>query len=110
MHQFKFHRLPESFSILEYIEMKNKRLTRQSTLANCTIFITNYTAALPLHKFPRIWNELDPSLHNIPYTVSFKKQLLLYFLANMPLSFVVKILDASNVIICEILFNFVFLI
>ena len=75
MHQLKYKKLPSSFDTINYFDTLNKPLTRQSHLANCNKPRTNYTSLLPLHKYPRMWNELDAGQHEVTSENRFKKNI-----------------------------------
>ena len=58
MFLLKNNGLPESFNILRtmYFNQHGRRITRQNKYATLTDFRTVYTSVLPLHRYPRIWN------------------------------------------------------
>ncbi len=74
MYQLKHDNLPKSFDILEYFRNRDQPHTRQIELAHYTRARTTYTSLLPLHQFPKIWNELGASLHDSRSLGSFKKK------------------------------------
>ena len=75
MHQLKNSKTPQSFSELKSIYFTEERpSTRQQKLATCCRFRTTFTSLLPLHRFPRLWNELHPNLHNIISITIFKRK------------------------------------
>ena len=75
MHQLKNSKTPQSFSELKSIYFTEERpSTRQQKLATCCRFITTFTSLLPLHRFPKLWNELHPNLHNIISITIFKRK------------------------------------
>ena len=78
MHQLKYKKLPSSFDAINYFDTLNKPLTSQSHLANCNKPRTNYTSLLPLHKYPRMWNELDAGQHEVTSENRFKKNMSSY--------------------------------
>ena len=80
MYQLKNNLLPNSFNTLYYFTEPGRSCTRQSKLANCGRFRTTYTSRLPLHRLPRIWNELDTKFHDIESLKSFKKNVRNNFL------------------------------
>ena len=75
MNQLKFHKLPISFNHLDYFTIRHLHRTRQTTLARTKAPRTCYTSSLPLHHFPKIWNELDPNLHKLESCTVLKKTL-----------------------------------
>jgi hypothetical protein len=75
MHQLKHYRLPKSFSILTYFTAERPP-TRQQQLANCNRFRTTFSSLLPYHKFPRLWNELEPNFREIDSIQTFKKRVI----------------------------------
>jgi len=81
MHQLKYNKLPRSFETLKYFQSNEKPLTRQSQLVYHTKPRTAYTSLLPLHTYPRIWNESDAVLHEIISENCFKKHVK-YMLMN----------------------------
>ena len=74
MYQLKYNKLPSSFSSLNYFHLRNKPETRQTGLANCDRYRTTFTSKLPLHKFPRIWNDLESNIHNSTSLNIFKQK------------------------------------
>ena len=82
MYQLKNNLLPNSFNTLYYFTEPGRSCTRQSKLANCGRFRTTYTSRLPLHRLPRIWNELDTKFHDIESLKSFKKNVRNNFLSK----------------------------
>ena len=72
MHQLKFHRLPNSFDYMYsiYFPSDTNYMTRQTNLAKCNRFRTHYTSKLPLHNFPRIWNQTDQQICSIQSQIS----------------------------------------
>ena len=65
MYQHKNSKLPDSFNKLAYFISSCRRLTRQRALANCSRSRTKFTDLLPLHMFPKMWNEIHPKFHEI---------------------------------------------
>ena len=75
MHQLKNSKTPQSFSELKSIYFTEERpSTRQQQLATCCRFRTTFTLLLPLHRFPRLWNELHHNLRNIISITIFKRK------------------------------------
>ncbi len=74
MHKLKYHKLPASFNTLEYFKYREQPFTRQTKLANCPRARTIYTSLLPLHQFPRTWNELGLDFHDILTVWRLKRQ------------------------------------
>ena len=78
MYRFKHEQLPSSFAILRnryFINLRERPNTRQTMLANCMRFRTNYTSNLPFHTFPRMWNAIDRNLHNTQTIGVFRAQI-----------------------------------
>ena len=75
MNQLKYHKLPTSFEYLDYFTLRHSHRTRHVTLARSKAPRTCYTASLPLHKFPKVWNELDPQFHELKSCNLLKKRL-----------------------------------
>ena len=73
MYQHKNSKLPDSFNKLPYLISSCRRLTRQRALANCSRCRTKFTDLLPLHMFPKMWNELHPKFHEIASFGLFKR-------------------------------------
>ena len=73
MYQHKNSKLPDSFNKLPYFISSCRRLTRQRALANCSRSRTKFTDLLPLHMFPKMWNELHPKFHEIASFGLFKR-------------------------------------
>ena len=82
MYRLKNNLLLNSFNTLYYFTEPGRSCTRQSKLANCGRFRTTYTSRLPLHRLPRIWNELDAKFHDIESLKSFKKNVRNNFLSK----------------------------
>ena len=80
MYQQKHKQLPNSFNTLNYFMELGRPQTRQHALANFNRCRTTYTSLLPLHKFPRIWNELDPTHQDLTSLNIFKKKVKTHFL------------------------------
>ncbi len=74
MYQLKYNKLPNSFHTLEYFRQRSQPYTRQIGLAKCERPRTIFSSLLPYHQFPRIWNELDASNHEIPSLGRFKSK------------------------------------
>ncbi len=74
MHQLKAKKLPSSFHYLhvDYFTNRQQPHTRQINLANCKTPRTTYAYLLPFHQFPKAWNELDTSYHEIISISRFK--------------------------------------
>jgi exonuclease III len=89
MYQLKNDILPKSFKLLKsiYFTRKDSPETRQSILANVSRYRTNFTAKLPYHRFPRIWNDLDIVCHEAESLRIFKnmvhKQLIEKYSVNV---------------------------
>ena len=73
MHQLKLGKLPRAFSSLEYFKFRENQNTRYRKLAQCKTPRTTFTSLLPIHKFPRIWNELDLEHQQICSAYKFKR-------------------------------------
>ena len=73
MYQHKNSKLPDSFNKLPYFISSCRRLTRQRALANCSRSRTKFTDLLPLHMFPKMWNEIHPKFHEIASFGLFKR-------------------------------------
>ena len=73
MYQHKNSKLPDSLNKLPYFISSCRRLTRQRALANCSRSRTKFTDLLPLHMFPKMWNELHPKFHEIASFGLFKR-------------------------------------
>ncbi len=76
MHKLKHGKLPESFQILNYFRPPT-RPTREINLHlahNTNRSRTKYTSALPFHKYPQNWNQLDPVHQEIPSYSLFKRE------------------------------------
>ena len=80
MFKLKTLRLPSSFNYLNYFQHIIVPLTRQTNLANCMRFRTNFTSNLPLHTFPRIWNGIGNYLHSITSLNKLKSRIRNHFM------------------------------
>ena len=60
----------------------NRPTTRQLNLANYTRPRTKFTSLLPLHMFPKIWNELGTYYHNITQISRFKRIVRAHYINN----------------------------
>ena len=67
MFLLKNNGLPESFKFLRnlYFNQQGRRNTRQYNYATLTGFRTVYTSLLPLHRYPRIWNNIDEETKSV---------------------------------------------
>jgi hypothetical protein len=74
MHKLKHNKLPKSFSNINYFTSSKKTETRQTSFAFCDRSRTAFTAQLPRHNFPRVWNNLDINVLNIASFNTFKKK------------------------------------
>ena len=82
MYQLKHDTLPKSFNSLEYFTHLNRPTTRQHNLANYTRPRTKFTSLLPLHMFPKIWNELGTYYHDITPISRFKRIVRAHYINN----------------------------
>ena len=80
MHQLKYHKLPSSFEKFSYFT-EPTRPSRQIHIANQHRARTKFTALLPYHKLPLIWNMLMPSHRSIINTNKFKNEVNIYLLS-----------------------------
>ena len=80
MHQLKYHKLPSSFEQFSYFT-EPTRPSRQIHIANQHRARTKFTALLPYHKLPQIWNMLMPSHRSIINTNKFKNEVNIYLLS-----------------------------
>ena len=97
MCQHKNSKLADSFNKLPYFISSCRRLTRQRALANCSRFRTKFTD-LPLHMFPKIWNELNPKFQEIASFGLFKRSVRAGYIEEYWIMLAVKIPHAINVI------------
>ena len=74
IHQLKYNKLSISFDNLKYFTIEDRPPTRQQ-LAHCSRYRTIFTSLLPPRRFPRLWNEFSPLLHEIKSLNLFKKKL-----------------------------------
>ncbi len=93
MYQQNHKQLPTSFNTLNYFMELGRPQTRHYTMANFNRFRTTYTSLLPLHTFPRIWNDLDTAYQYLASLNIFKKKVKTYFILRM---FNVITLDVSS--------------
>jgi len=82
MYQHKHGILPRSFSNLDYFASSDKPQTRQYNLANCTRCRTKFTSLLPLHMFPKIWNELGSCYQEKISLGKFKSAVRVHYLST----------------------------
>ncbi len=75
MYQLKHDILPRSFNTLKYFRYREQPHTRQTELAHYTRARTIYTSLLPLHQFPKIWNELGVNAHESKSIGSLKRKI-----------------------------------
>ena len=80
MHQLKYHKLPSSFEKFSYFT-EPTRPSRQIHIANQHRARTKFTALLPYHKLPQIWNMLMPSHRSIINKNKFKNEVNIYLLS-----------------------------
>ena len=73
MHQLKNNKLPSSFDAIRYLTSYEQVPTRQQHLANYRRYRTTFTSLLPLHKFPKFWNEQTPMRHDATSLNIFQK-------------------------------------
>ena len=73
MYKFKNYMLPGSFNDLQYFVCSDGPQTRQTSLANCRRYRTNFSSIQPVHSFPRIWTNFDIKLHDIRTLAMVKK-------------------------------------
>jgi len=75
MHKLKSDKLPNSFKNMNFF-IPHIRPTREIYLhmAQTKRSRTKYSASLPLHNFPKMWNNLSPQLQGLVSTMSFKRQ------------------------------------
>jgi cytochrome c1 len=74
MHKLKNGNLPASFKDLDYFSTP-ERSTRQTDLARHNRARTQFSALLPYHTFPKIWNELEAHYRNTTNKNKFKRDL-----------------------------------
>jgi len=76
MHQLRSKKMPQSFNDLKYFTLPD-RPTRciYSNMAMQHRARTKYSSLLPYHKFPQIWNALQPDIREIQNTATFKRKL-----------------------------------
>ena len=69
--------LSESFKFLRnlYFNQQGRRNTRQYNYATLTGFRTVYTSLLPLHRYPRIWNNIDEETKSVHPLTKFRKNI-----------------------------------
>ena len=102
MHQLKMGTQPKSFDNLKLKYFTTPvRCTRQSqtVVANEQLARTKFSALLPYHKFPQIWNSIENRFREIKSTRKFRK----YHLGQISLEIMLNklhatIRDAPNVI------------
>ena len=77
MFLLKNNGLPESFKFLRnlYFNQQGRRNTRQYNYATLTGFRTVYTSLLPLHRYPRIWNNIDEETKSVHPLTKFRKNI-----------------------------------
>ena len=74
MHKLKNNKLPSSFDTIRYFTAEERVPTRQQQPANYRRYRTKFTSLLPLHRFPKLWNEQTPMSHDITSLNIFKKE------------------------------------
>lgn len=74
MHKLKNGNLPASFEDLDYFSTP-ERSTRQTDLARHKRARTQFSALLPYHTFPNIWNEIEAHNRNTINKNKFKRDL-----------------------------------
>ena len=69
--------LSETFILLRnmYFNQHGRRMTRQNNYATLTGFRTVYTSLLPLHRYPRIWNNIDEETISVHPLTKFRKNI-----------------------------------
>ena len=77
MFLLKNNGVPESFIFLRnlYFNQHGRRNTRQYNYATLTGFRTVYTSLLPLHRYPRIWNNIDEETKSVHPLTKFRKNI-----------------------------------
>ena len=87
MHSYMFDRLPPSFNgtwVLNSLRNNTNAGLRTATELYVPWHRLNFSARLPLHFFPKIWNEVnDKKLKNTMNVKTFKENLKKYFLDDM---------------------------
>jgi hypothetical protein len=73
MHQLKTKKLPESFQTLQYFT-QSQRPTRQINIAKTKRARTKFSQLLPLHTFPKTWNEIETVYRCIDSALTFKSE------------------------------------
>ena len=74
MHTLKNNKLPSSFDTIRYFTAEERVPTRQQQLAHYRRYRTTFTSLVPLHRFPKLWNEQTPMSHDITSLNIFKKE------------------------------------
>ena len=75
VHNLKYGKLPKTFDSLTYFTPRNQPNTRQISHAYCPRYRTTYTSLMPLHRLPRIWNDLDDNVRSIKSLSKFKSSI-----------------------------------
>ncbi len=83
MHKLKNNKMPDSFNGLNYF-IPPRRAIREiySHMAQIRRHRTKYSSLLPLHKFPKIWNDLNLELQRVVSISVFKREVRSYLMGK----------------------------